>query len=247
MDKEILNFLKDYKELFQDKPEKLDWAEIYNLASARFRPEDIGKFTEFWLSRETHPENYLTELPKYFLYESDIKKFEIPNNITSISSYAFEDCTSLTRVTIGNGVTSIGNYAFCSCTSLKSVTIGNGVTSIGESVFAHCTSLTSITIPDNVESIGDYVFYRCTSLTSVTIPDSLERIGESVFEDCTSLTTVIIRNPEIEIAADAFIGCQKLAIQFNGTTKQWKTISYRKFRNALYTCNCIDGVIKKSR
>ena len=66
MDKEILDFLKDYKELFQDKPENLDWAQIYNLASARFKSIDTGKFTEFWLNRNTHPEKYLTELPRYF-------------------------------------------------------------------------------------------------------------------------------------------------------------------------------------
>ena len=61
---------------------------------------------------------------------------------TSIGSYAFSYCTSLTSVTIGNSVTSIGAYAFYYCTSLTSVTIGNSVTSIGELAFFLCTSLT---------------------------------------------------------------------------------------------------------
>lgn len=42
--------------------------------------------------------------------------------MTSIGNNAFEDCSSLTSVTIGNSVTSIGTWAFDGCTSLTSVT-----------------------------------------------------------------------------------------------------------------------------
>ena len=97
---------------------------------------------------------------------------------TSIGDSAFDDCTSLTSVTIPDSVTSIGSSAFSGCTSLTSVTIGNGVTSIGGSAFQGCTSLTSITIPDSVTSIGIGAFAGCTSLTSVTIGNSVTSIGD---------------------------------------------------------------------
>jgi BspA type Leucine rich repeat region (6 copies) len=45
----------------------------------------------------------------------------IPNSVTSIVSYAFLGCTSLTSVTIPNSVTSIGGVAFSGCTSLTNI------------------------------------------------------------------------------------------------------------------------------
>ena len=84
---------------------------------------------------------------------------------TSIESYAFYSCISLTSITIPNSVTSIESYAFFNCRSLTSITIPNSVTSIGEYAFSECSSLTSIEIPSSVTSIGEYAFKNCSSLT----------------------------------------------------------------------------------
>ena len=88
---------------------------------------------------------------------------------TRIGDWAFNDCSSLTSVTIGNSVTSIGNHAFNSCSSLTSITIPNGVTSIKVRAFNGCSSLTSITIPNSVTSIGDFAFNGCTNLKQLIL------------------------------------------------------------------------------
>ena len=99
--------------------------------------------------------------------------------ITGYTGYA--DALEIPSEIDGKKVTSIGDVAFENCDSLTSVTIPDSVTTIGDGAFAWCDSLTSVTIPDSVTTIGDWAFAWCDSLTSVTIPDSVESIGYQAF------------------------------------------------------------------
>ena len=130
--------------------------------------------------------------------------------VTSIGSYAFYDCSSLTSITIPNSVASISGWAFGYCSSLTSITIPSSVTSIGERAFYGCSSLASITIPDSVTSIGSWAFYGCENLTSITILDSVTSIGIGAFRDCTSLTSITIPNSVTSIGDETFYGCSSL-------------------------------------
>ena len=165
--------------------------------------------------------------------------------MTRIGKYAFENCTSLTSVTIPDSVISIGDYAFSSCTSLTSVTIPDNVTSIGNSAFEYCTSLTSVTIPNNVTNIGYRSFYDCKSLTSITIGNSVTSIGNSAFEYCTSLTSVTIPNSVTSIGNYTFSDCSNLkSVNYNGTKAQWKSIS--GYSNVSQIIKCTDGIYANS-
>ena len=134
----------------------------------------------------------------------------IPNSVTSIESYAFSACSSLTSITIPDSVTSIGNNAFDSCSSLTSITIPDGVTSIESYAFYNCSGLTSITIPDSVTNIGAAAFDSCTSLTSITIPDSVTSIESYAFCNCSNLTSITIPDSVTNIGAAAFDSCTSL-------------------------------------
>ena len=133
------------------------------------------------------------------------------DTVTSIGSYAFENCSRLTSVTIPDSVTSIGAYAFYKCSRLTSVTIPDSVTSIGSSAFENCSRLTSVTISNGVTSIGDYAFYYCRGLTSVTIPDSVTSIGDGAFEGC-NMASVTIGDSVTSIGSSTFKGCDMASV-----------------------------------
>ena len=82
---------------------------------------------------------------------------------------------------IPNSVTSIGDYAFENCTGLANVTIPNSVTKIGYGAFSYCSGLTSVTIPNSVTEIGDGAFYGCIGLTRIDAYPNPEKVSTGVY------------------------------------------------------------------
>ncbi|MCM1546677.1 MAG: leucine-rich repeat domain-containing protein [Clostridiales bacterium] len=80
-------------------------------------------------------------------------------------------------------VTNIGVGAFEECASVTGVTIPVGVKSIGFGAFSACTEITEITIPNTMTEIGQEAFRNCTKLASVSVADSVTNIGINAFEN----------------------------------------------------------------
>ena len=89
--------------------------------------------------------------------------------IFGASSYSYNDdyIPASLKMVIITSASSIGSFAFDNCSSLTSVVIGDSVTTIGSSAFSNCDGLTSIEIPDSVTTIGSFAFKGCNSLTAV--------------------------------------------------------------------------------
>jgi len=131
--------------------------------------------------------------------------YTVPDGVTSICSYAFYRCESLTSITLPNSIISIGAMAFNYCRSLTSITLPNSIISIGAMAFNYCRSLTSVTIPDGITSIAYDTFSNCESLTSITIPDSVTSIDENAFSSCVSLKSITLPDSVTSIGRAAFV------------------------------------------
>jgi hypothetical protein len=162
MDSAIKQFIEENIDLIEDDR----WEEVYKKYRSKIRLD--GNFTLTLLEAGIDPLDYLNYIPERYLESTNIKKFAIPDSVTSIGDQAFYNCSSLTSINIPDSVTSIGEMAFAVCSSLTSITIPDSVTRIGNYAFYGCSSLTSITIGGSVTSIGNSAFYYCSSLTSIT-------------------------------------------------------------------------------
>ena len=115
-------------------------------------------------------------------------------SVRSIGDYAFRNCDTrmgepLISVTIPEGVTSIGTYAFYSCSSMTSVIIPSTITSIGDGAFTICHSLTLMFQGKIPGSLADDLFYYTwfqatgTPLPKIVVCDEYEENYTDFFDD----------------------------------------------------------------
>ena len=83
----------------------------------------------------------------------------------------YPEGNTATSYAIPHSVTTIGSYAFYYCSSLTSITISDSVTTIGDYAFFMCSDLNSITIPDSVTTIDVRAFYNIGSPSTVYVKD----------------------------------------------------------------------------
>ena len=92
--------------------------------------------------------DYINNLPvtvisvSAFGLRSNISSFELPSTLETIERYAFGD-TSITNIHIPNNVTSIGSYAFYGCENLESINIPLSL-NINNHAFYNCENLSDI-------------------------------------------------------------------------------------------------------
>ena len=102
----------------------------------------------------------------------------IVTKITSASGFAGQAITSFDELAYFVNLDTIDG-AFQDCSSLTSVTIPAKTTRLLNGAFKGCANLTSVTFPENSEltEVGNNAFYFCKSLTSLELPDTVTTLG----------------------------------------------------------------------
>ena len=114
---------------------------------------------------------------KTYTYE-DIVEVDIPQGVTSTSTYTFASHPALRRVSLPNTLTSIGNCFFEKVSTLEECVFehkeNSGLETIPSWMFANCTSLKAISFPDCVKYMkGNHQLGGCTNLTAIYLSKNL--------------------------------------------------------------------------
>ena len=196
--------------------------------------------------------------PTQLNIESSISDKDKNYTVTKIATWAFNECNTLTEVTLPNTVDEIGYQAFFKCSNLTNVTIPEGVKKIGQAAFYGCSQLTSITIPstitnmdtafsgntalshvtltNGISKISSNAFERCTGLTEVEIPASVDQICPFAFNGCTNLKRVLLEKNIKTINVNAFKDCTNLSdVKYNGYKTDWDRVTVNTTGNDTLT------------
>ncbi len=117
-----------------------------------------------------------------YINDVEVKDLVIPNDVDTISNYAFLGCSSLTSVTIGNSVTSIGEWAFIWCDSLQSIT-WNAI---------HCNDFANNSTPFFYKYDSYYIDGSAPQITELVFGDSVQYVPAYLCTGMTNLKTISV-------------------------------------------------------
>lgn len=180
------NKFKELIQLKMNQIEQNDFTKFYKFAGKFCKDNylELGVLTDLFHKADIHPENYLQEIPDYFMSyahsycelfagSSPKHHFTIPNGITTIGKEAFQACDLLTSIDIPSSVTTIKSFAFHSC-GFKHFDFPASVDTIPGCCFWYCENLESINIPKTVTTISSEAFNGCKKLVDVYYEGTIE-------------------------------------------------------------------------
>lgn len=124
--------------------------------------------------------------------------------VTSIHSYAFDNCSGVTKIILPDSIKTIESFAFCSCGMLE-ISMPASVSTIGASAFYGCKALKKLPLPEGLKTISRQLF-TYSGVQAVYIPASVTSIEAYASHDHSDAKTPL------------------KAVFYGGTEAQWETL-----------------------
>lgn len=124
--------------------------------------------------------------------------------VTTIHSYAFNNCAGITKLLIPNSVKTIQTHAFDSC-GMQEVSIPSSVSTLESAAFYGCKALKKLALPEGLKTIRRQLF-TYSGVQAVYIPASVTSIEAYASYDHSAAKTPL------------------KAVFYSGTEAQWETL-----------------------
>ena len=171
----------------------------------------------------------MSDLKDFIIKDGVLEKYKrktgdvvIPDTVSEISAWAFDECEKISSIKIPDSVTTICDGAFKNC---KGLADENGFIIVRDVLHGYFGG-PIVNIPNGVKRISSDAFMYCKTITAITFPETVTEIGSGTFSDCIGLvddngfltvkntlygyygedTTVNIPDDTTQVDAMAFLG-----------------------------------------
>lgn len=139
-----------------------------------------------------------------------LKITELPKNLRSFGTSAFEECSNLALTSLPEGVDNITERCFYNCTKLALTSLPDSVYAVGERTFQNCSNITISKLPNILRLIGQYAFSGCSKITIKEIPEGVTNLQSNSFYGCSGITELTVKGNVTQIGTYVFYNCSNL-------------------------------------
>jgi hypothetical protein len=206
---------------------------------------EIGKhaFNNVCLNKVTFNKDLaITKISEHAFSYSYIKEIAIPNSVQIIESKAFYNSYELNKLSLNvieSSLTTISNFAFANCSKLNNINFPENLKVIENNAFEGCTYLSRLTLPKSLEIIGDYAFKNIGYVRIIFIARTVTNLAENAFLGTNIYGPIYIASDIIiaQLSETAFNGLIKnkniyLPDNYQGELPEYIKENYTKDNNA---------------
>lgn len=166
---------------------------------------------------------------------------EYANSVNSVEENMLRNICNrgFINVVIPDDVTSIGSYAFYACLNLTNITLPQGLTEIKAAALSECRNLNDVNLPSTCTTFGDSCFYNCEKITRMVIPSGTTIIPYQMLYSCNALKTVIFPDTVIEVKNRVLSYCPLELVDFGSGVQTIGTENINNGKQTLYLVKSI--------